>query len=72
MNRLKRVKYYALIKDKWLNETKSVVVASDQGPQEAHKYLYYNHTTNMQDIVRIKDRTGNTVYTLQKGFFRGY
>jgi hypothetical protein len=66
--RFSRSKYYALIKDKWLNETKTVAVTTCEGIYEAHKYVYYNHTTNLQDIVRMKDRHGNTVYTLQRGF----
>ena len=63
-------KYYALIKDKWLNKTKTVMVTTREGLREAHKFVYYNYTTNKEDIVRIKDRHGNILFTLQKGFMR--
>ena len=63
-------KYYALIKDKWLNKTKTVMVTTSEGLQSAHKFVYYNYTSNLEDVVRIKDHHGNILFTLQKGFFR--
>ena len=64
----KYVKYFALIKDKWLNQTKSIAVTTTGSIQEAHKFVYYKYTTNTEDIVRMKDIHGRLVYTLQRGF----
>jgi len=36
-------------------------------PQDAHQKAY-NRLTNYQEIVKITDHEGNTVYTLDAGF----
>lgn len=61
-------KYLITIKNKWTNSERRLTVSKINDVQLAHKYAYYNHTSNLEDIVSIVDNRKNTVFTLRGGF----
>lgn len=61
-------KFIVTIKNKWTNSTRIVTVSKYENAQLVHKYAYYNHTNNLEDIVSIVDNRKNTVFTLRGGF----
>jgi mannose/fructose-specific phosphotransferase system component IIA len=59
-------KYTAHIKD--ANTRKSFKIILDENtPQDAHKKIF-NRLNNYQDIVKITDNFGGTVYNQDAGF----
>ena len=64
-------KYIVTIKNKWTNSSRVVMIKSADDVQRAHKYAYYNHTNNLEEIVSMTDSRKNTVFTLRGGFRRG-
>lgn len=63
-------KLYFTIKNKWSNTQRVVTMSNVEDVRLAHKYVYYKHTTNMEDIVSIHDRSRKNVFTLKGGFRR--
>lgn len=63
-------KYLITIKNKWTNSTRVVTVNHTENVQQVHKYAYYKHTTNLEDITSIVDYRKENVFTLRGGFRR--
>ncbi len=62
-------RYIVTIKNKWTNSSRAVALTDRDGnAQQLHKYAYYNHTSNLEDIVCITDHRKRTVFTLRGGF----
>lgn len=61
-------KYLIKIKNKWTNSTKSVKVSRFSDPREAHKFAYYNYTTNLEEITEMVDPRGRKVFNVRHGF----
>lgn len=59
------------IKNKWTNSSRVVMLKNFADIQQAHKYAYYRHTNNLEDIVSITDQYKNSLFTLKGGFRRG-
>lgn len=66
-----RKKYLVTIKNKWTNSSRIVMINSTDDVQHAHKYAYYRHTNNLEEIVSMTDHRKHTVFTLRGGFRRG-
>lgn len=64
-------KYIVTIKNKWTNSSRVVMINSTDDVQKAHKYAYYNHTNNLEEIVSMADHRKNLLFTLRGGFKRG-
>lgn len=64
-------KLVVTIKNKWTNSSRIVMLKNFTDIQKAHKYAYYNHTSNLEDIVSISDQYKNNLFTLKGGFRRG-
>jgi len=61
-------KLVVTIKNKWTNSSRFVVLNNFTDIQQAHKFAYYKHTNNLEDIVSISDKYKNTYFTLKGGF----
>lgn len=69
MNRYTSKKKYILtIKNKWSNESRTIMLTSDKDVRELHKFAYYRHTNNLEDIVSIQAPNKKTLFTLRSGF----
>ena len=65
-----RTKFVITIKNKWTNSSIVVTISKFNDVRVAQKYAYYNHTSNLEDIVCITDQRKDTVFTLRGGFRR--
>jgi len=63
-------KFVVTVKNKWTNSERRVIVSKYNDAQLAHKYAYYQHTSNLEDIVSIVNPRKQTVFTLRGGFRR--
>jgi len=61
-------KYTAYIKDLTGKKTKRIKI-DENDPVTAHKKALDSCNELTQDIIKIVDFEGNTVYTLDKGFY---
>ena len=63
-------KFVVTIKNKWTNSSRVVTVSKFSDVQLAHKFAYYNYTTNLEDIISISDQHKNVYFTIKSGFKR--
>lgn len=63
-------KFVVTIKNKWTNSSRIVSVSKFSDVQLAHKFAYYKHTNNLEDIVSITDQHKNIYFTIKAGFKR--
>lgn len=63
-------KLVVTIKNKWTNSSRIVMLNKFTDIQTAHKFAYYNHTSNLEDIECIEDQYKNKLFTLKGGFRR--
>lgn len=61
-------KIFFNIKNKWTNSTRTVTMSNCEDIREAHKYAYYKHTSNLEDIVSITDSRKKPLFCLYRGF----
>lgn len=61
-------KFIVTIKNKWSNQSRTIVLSSDKDIRELHKYAYYKHTNNLEDIISIQNTGKKNLFTLRSGF----
>jgi hypothetical protein len=60
-------KYKAVIKDNYLSKTRNKYVHAANS-LDAHKFALYTVNLAKEDIIKILDEDGGTVYSVTKGF----
>ena len=63
-------KFVITIKNKWTNSSRFITLNKFADVQLAHKFAYYKHTNNLEEIVSITDSSRNKLFTFKGGFRR--